>query len=231
MIYLFGEYVLDTARRELTCEESPVKLERKAYQVLVYLIEQRERLVTKDELLEHIWPDTYVNDSAVARCIRDIRRALGERRDASQVIQTRYGHGYRFVAEVITHAAVAPQPPSTPNTAIAATACGPFMTPPMFSAVPIAKDLPLSAPRACHACAHLNPLAAHFCMVCGTILETACETPAAVPPPASGMDRPVGRKLVTVLVCALPATLTEGQELDNLQDALDTICTLIRQTV
>src|SRR4030095_2267954 len=72
MLYTFHEYVLDTQRHELRQQGVPVPLERKAYQVLVYLVQQADRLVTKHELLEAGLAAVYVNDSAVARCIGNV---------------------------------------------------------------------------------------------------------------------------------------------------------------
>ena len=118
MRYTFATYVLDTQRHELRQQGVPVPLERKAYQVLVYLVQQADRLVTKRELLEAVWPAVYVDDSAVARCIGAVRQAVGDGRATQRVIRTVHGQGYRFVAPVVVHdgdamstALVAPTPP------------------------------------------------------------------------------------------------------------------------
>jgi DNA-binding winged helix-turn-helix (wHTH) protein len=74
MSYVFGQYILDTERHELSYAGQPIKLERKAYQVLTHLLQHHERLVTKEELLEQVWPETYVNDSAVRRPTLSVRR-------------------------------------------------------------------------------------------------------------------------------------------------------------
>jgi hypothetical protein len=58
----------------------PVKLEHKVYQVLAYLVQHRERLVARDELLEHVWPGVYVAEAAVTRCIAALRQAVGDDR-------------------------------------------------------------------------------------------------------------------------------------------------------
>ncbi|HXH11306.1 MAG TPA: winged helix-turn-helix domain-containing protein [Alphaproteobacteria bacterium] len=96
----FGDCVLDTDRRELRRAGVPVKLERKVYEVLAYLVQHRERLVTKAELLEQVWPGIYVDEIAVARCITAVCQAVGDSRAAQRVIQTRHGQGYCFVAPV-----------------------------------------------------------------------------------------------------------------------------------
>src|SRR5262249_34799622 len=103
MLYVFGEYVLDTHRHELRQAGVPVPLEPKAYQLLTYLVQHRDRLVTKAELLEQVWPDVYVADTAVARCLTAIRKAVGDSGARQRVIHTRHGQGYRFAAPVSEH--------------------------------------------------------------------------------------------------------------------------------
>lgn len=100
MIYAFSDYMLNTERRELRDLNLTIKLEPKVYQVLVYLVEHRHRLVSKAELLDQFWAETYVNDNAVARCIRLLRRALGDSRHTQWIIQTQHRQGYRFIAAV-----------------------------------------------------------------------------------------------------------------------------------
>ena len=126
MLYTFHDYVLDTQRHELRQQGVPVPLERKAYQVLLYLVQQADRLVTKHELLEAVWPAVYVNDSAVARCIGAVRQAVGDRRATQRVIRTVHGQGYRFVAPVVAHPATpCPRPAAPPPSRPAAAAPAP----------------------------------------------------------------------------------------------------------
>jgi predicted ATPase/DNA-binding winged helix-turn-helix (wHTH) protein len=100
MRYIFGEYVLDTQRQELHHAGAPIKLRRKVFQVLAYLLAYHERVVPKQELLEHLWPDQFVGDEALKSCIKILRRALGERGRAPHFVRTLHGQGYRFVAPV-----------------------------------------------------------------------------------------------------------------------------------
>jgi DNA-binding winged helix-turn-helix (wHTH) protein len=93
MIYTFDGYELDTATQELRQAGAPIPLAPKVHQVLAYLIRHRDRVVFKQELLEQIWPDTYVDDSAVKRCIMAARRALGDQSNAPQCIKTLRGQG------------------------------------------------------------------------------------------------------------------------------------------
>ena len=100
MRYLFGDYVLDTQRAELHGAGAPIKLRRKAFQVLAYLLAHRDRVVPKHELLEHLWPDQFVGDAVLKACITALRKALGERGRAPRFVRTLHGQGYRFVAAV-----------------------------------------------------------------------------------------------------------------------------------
>lgn len=98
MRYVFGDYELDEQLYELRRAGEPVELERKVYDVLAYLIQHRERLVTKDELLDQLWPGQVVGEAALTRCITSIRKTLGDDGNRQEIIKTQYGRGYRFVA-------------------------------------------------------------------------------------------------------------------------------------
>ena len=77
MIYAFGDFELDEERYELRRAGAPLRLEPKAFRVLVYLIRHRERVVTRDELLEQFWSGEFVTESALAHCIVKARQAVG----------------------------------------------------------------------------------------------------------------------------------------------------------
>jgi DNA-binding winged helix-turn-helix (wHTH) protein len=100
MRYLFGDYVLDTQRAELHSAGAPLKVRRKVLQILAYLLAHRDRVVSKHELLEHLWPDQFVGDEVLKTCITALRKALGERGRAPRFVRTLHGQGYRFVAAV-----------------------------------------------------------------------------------------------------------------------------------
>lgn len=102
MLYLFGDYILDTSRRELTRAGLPIALEPKAYQLLAFLVENHERLVTKQEVVAHVWPRATIDDASVRSCIRSIRQAVGGGDLGQTLIETRHGQGYRFLPEVRT---------------------------------------------------------------------------------------------------------------------------------
>jgi tetratricopeptide (TPR) repeat protein/DNA-binding winged helix-turn-helix (wHTH) protein len=79
--------------RSNTCGRRPSK-------VLIYLLEQRQRVVTKEELFEHIWPDVAVTDNVVEHCLAEIRKALGDNSRQPRFIKTIPRAGYRFIAPV-----------------------------------------------------------------------------------------------------------------------------------
>ena len=99
-IFEFGEFRLDATRRLLSKNGETVSLTHKAFETLALLIENRGRVVTKEELLSEIWPDTFVEEGSLARNISVLRKALGEQPGEHQFIQTIPKQGYRFVALV-----------------------------------------------------------------------------------------------------------------------------------
>ena len=120
MRYSFDDYVLDTQRQELQHAGAPVQLQRKVFQVLVYLLAHRERVVPKQELLEQLWPDQFVGDEALKSCMKLLRRALGERGRTPHFVRTLHGQGYRFVGmatvqEHLPAAVTAPPSGSLPS--------------------------------------------------------------------------------------------------------------------
>ncbi len=100
MTYAFGEFELDQRLFQLRRSDHTVKLEPKIFDVLAYLVAHRDRVVTKDELLEKLWPGEFVSESVLPRCITAARKALGDDAAVPQFIQTVHGRGYRFVAPV-----------------------------------------------------------------------------------------------------------------------------------
>src|SRR5262245_63633284 len=96
----FGPFVADTVTRRLWRDGHPVPITAKTFEVLAVLLEHRDRLVTKDELLDRVWPDTAVQENNLARQVSSLRRALGQRADGTDYVLTVSGQGYRFVADV-----------------------------------------------------------------------------------------------------------------------------------
>jgi len=96
----FQSFRLDTANHLLLRGDERVSLTPKAFDVLRYLVERAGRLVTQDELLESLWPETYVNQEVLRKYILEIRKALGDKPDDPEFIETITKRGYRFVAIV-----------------------------------------------------------------------------------------------------------------------------------
>ena len=108
MILVFGEHRLDITRRELRCGTEPVDLEPKAFDLLAFLIRNRDRVVSKDDLLERIWDGRIVSKSAITTRINALRRALGDDGAAQRLIRTFTRKGVRFVGEVTEQREVLP---------------------------------------------------------------------------------------------------------------------------
>ncbi|MFX3657720.1 MAG: winged helix-turn-helix domain-containing protein [bacterium] len=100
MIYRFGSFELDTARFELRLDGAVRPLEPQVYAVLALLIENRERLISVDELIDKVWNGRPISDAAVSSRIRSARQALGDDGTRQQYIRTLPRRGFRFVAEV-----------------------------------------------------------------------------------------------------------------------------------
>jgi len=100
MIYAFGEFELDTQLFELHRDGRPCALEPQVFNVLRYLIEHADHVVTKDELLENLWPGRVVSESALTSRLKTARRILGDSGREQRFIKTLHGRGYRFVAAV-----------------------------------------------------------------------------------------------------------------------------------
>ncbi len=100
MKYSFGGFELDLTKVELRAEGELRSLEPQVFALLAFLVENRERLVSRDELLEKVWDGRLVSDSALASRVKAARRALGDDGKAQRFIRTIHGQGFRFVAEV-----------------------------------------------------------------------------------------------------------------------------------
>src|ERR1700746_93292 len=98
--YRFGEFLLDPRRRTLSHADSPVSLTSKAFDVLVFLVQNPHRLVSKEELLQAVWGDTFVEEGNLAQYISHLRKALGDVSEQPQLIVTIARKGYQFTADV-----------------------------------------------------------------------------------------------------------------------------------
>jgi DNA-binding winged helix-turn-helix (wHTH) protein len=108
----FADFRLDPDNACLWRGTQPIALTPKAFDVLHYLVTHADRLVTKDTLLDVVWPETAISDVVVRIAIGELRRALGDTAQAPRFIATVHRRGYRFVASVAEHTAEGPEPAS-----------------------------------------------------------------------------------------------------------------------
>jgi DNA-binding winged helix-turn-helix (wHTH) protein len=99
MTYVFGTFVLDVSARQLSRGEDRVNLTPRAFELLAALVAARPRALGKDELLQGLWPETYVGDSSLAQLVTEVRRALGDDRRRPCYIRTVFRFGYAFCGE------------------------------------------------------------------------------------------------------------------------------------
>jgi DNA-binding winged helix-turn-helix (wHTH) protein/Tfp pilus assembly protein PilF/TolB-like protein len=99
-VFQFGEFQIDARARTLRREEEIVTLNFRAFDVLLYLVQNQGRVLTRNELLENVWQDTHVDENNLAQSISVLRRALEEKPGNHNYIVTLPGKGYQFVAPV-----------------------------------------------------------------------------------------------------------------------------------
>jgi DNA-binding winged helix-turn-helix (wHTH) protein len=97
-VYRFSRCELNARSRELIRDGRAVPVEQRTFNMLLYLVEHRDRAVSKEELQEAIWPRMILTESALTRCVMKARRAVADEPDRQDVIKTIHGYGYRFVA-------------------------------------------------------------------------------------------------------------------------------------
>src|SRR5690349_17630987 len=96
-VYLLGDFLLDARQRRLSRNGEAIHLTNRPFQILLYLIERRDRLVTYAELLDRFWGGKDVYEDSMRKAVGAIRKALNDRRDPPRFIETRYGEGYRYI--------------------------------------------------------------------------------------------------------------------------------------
>ncbi|MCI0540910.1 MAG: winged helix-turn-helix domain-containing protein, partial [Verrucomicrobiales bacterium] len=118
MVYQFEKFELDMNRVELRALGRPVPVEPQVFSLLAYLVEHRDRMVSKEELHERIWNGRIVSDAALSSRIRSARQAIGDDGRNQRLIRTVHSNGFRFLGTVtsIAEAASTSAPPSTAAT-------------------------------------------------------------------------------------------------------------------
>jgi len=146
----FADFRLDPDNACLWRGTQPIVLTPKAFDVLQYLVTHPDRLVTKDTLLDAVWPETAVSEAVVRIAIGEVRRALGDTAQAPRFIATVHRRGYRFVAPVTAHTEEVPGPaalvtPAAPQTRVASPSEPPAPPPDRAAVSPRPRVPPLPA--------------------------------------------------------------------------------------
>src|SRR5215475_6205533 len=100
MRYAFDDYTLDPEHYEFRQAGRLVRIEPRVFDLLVYLVQHPGRTVTKEELLEQLWPNQFVTDDSLTTAVAQVRRALHDTGQAQRYIQTVRRRGYRFIASI-----------------------------------------------------------------------------------------------------------------------------------
>jgi TolB-like protein len=101
LVFQFDQMTLDTAQYRLCLAGEPIAVEPQVFDLLSYLIENRQRVVSRDELLANLWKGKVVTDAALGVCLKDARKALGDSGERQTIIKTIHGRGYQFIADVV----------------------------------------------------------------------------------------------------------------------------------
>ena len=96
----FGSFVLDGETRELLRDDERLHLSKKAFDLLLHLVNASPRVVTKREILDTVWPETFVSDTTVAAVVAELRSVLGDDAREPRFVRTVHGIGYAFCADV-----------------------------------------------------------------------------------------------------------------------------------
>ena len=117
-VYRFEGFTLDIAAAELRADGAPVAMEPQVFNLLSLLVENHDRVVTKDEIIESVWSGRIVSESAVSSRINALRRALGDDGTEQRLVKTVHGRGFRFGATPDTDASAPPEAATTPSIAV-----------------------------------------------------------------------------------------------------------------
>src|SRR3954452_21923328 len=98
--FRFGNFEIDAARQELRRAGEAVHIEPQVFYLLVHLVQNRDRIVSKDELIETIWRGRSISEAALSSCISAARRALDDNGNDQALVRTLHKRGFRFVGDV-----------------------------------------------------------------------------------------------------------------------------------
>jgi class 3 adenylate cyclase/DNA-binding winged helix-turn-helix (wHTH) protein/predicted ATPase len=217
MHYVFSDCELDTQLHLLWRAGRASRLRPKAFEVLTYLVERGDKVVSARELREAVWPGQWVSNAELEHTIQELRRVLGDGEEDQRFIETSHDDGYRFVASITASAAPIPASPEAPL-----------------------EPLPLSqmTDQRCSHCGTVSRAQAKFCAECGTSLGAGASSDASqthpqriprteltglanAPSPTSDTHEPELRQL-TVMFCDLAGStaLSVQLDLDDYRDVL-----------
>jgi DNA-binding winged helix-turn-helix (wHTH) protein/tetratricopeptide (TPR) repeat protein len=101
-VFRFGRFLIDISSRELRKDGVEVVIQPRVFDLLIYLIENHERAVDKDELQDAVWPGMVITETALTRAVMKARKAVDDDASTQATIKTLHGHGYRFIAELVS---------------------------------------------------------------------------------------------------------------------------------
>ena len=99
-VYRIDGYIIDIDRRQILAAGEEVEIQPRAFDLLVYLLENRDRAVSKDDLQDHVWPGQFISETVLSSAVMKARKAIGDDAHSQSVIKTLHGYGYRFVAHL-----------------------------------------------------------------------------------------------------------------------------------
>ena len=111
MIYQFDGFELDTSTVELRADGRPVALQPQVFDLLYLLVENHDRMVSRDEIVEKVWQGRAISETAISSRIKALRQVLGDDGSAQRIIRTVHGRGFRLISAVTLKAAAVPAPP------------------------------------------------------------------------------------------------------------------------
>ena len=100
MKYQIAEYTVDTARYRITSGDAVIPAEPKVFDLLVYLIRHRDRVLSREELFKEVWDGREVSDATLSNHVKSARKVLSDNGELQQTILTIRGRGYQFIAPV-----------------------------------------------------------------------------------------------------------------------------------
>jgi DNA-binding winged helix-turn-helix (wHTH) protein len=181
MTYVLAGCELDTRIYTLRRSGRVCPLRPKVFQVLLYLLDHSDRVVSKQELIEHAWPGQFISGATLEGCVKQVRQALGDSWRAQCLLQTLHGHGYRIIVPVErlpdtapgleAASGLVPRPEAASDDAASTLLDVAASLPePLIPLVPP----PAQEMRHCMMCQHVNSIPAVFCVACGTRLMQSC---------------------------------------------------------